>query len=56
VLPLSIRGSCAMGRIDGVDGYMSGEEFFIFKFDPQESGLSGLSFNEGEFGVFGYAF
>ena len=43
-----------MGRLDSVDGFMSGEEFFIYKFDPSQAGLSGLSFDEGEFGVFGY--
>ena len=43
-----------MGRLDGVDGFMSGEEFFIYKFDPSQAGLAGLSFDEGEFAVFGY--
>eukprot|EP00892_Ulva_mutabilis_P007573 jgi/Ulvmu1/5188/UM021_0205.1 len=54
VLPLSIKGACAMASLPEVDGYMSGDEFFIYLFDPQQSGLSGLSFDEGRFGVFGY--
>ena len=54
VLPLSVRGSVAMGRLEEVDGFMSGEEFFIYKFDPTQAGLAGLSFEEGEFAVFGY--
>jgi cyclophilin family peptidyl-prolyl cis-trans isomerase len=43
-----------MGRLDEVDGFMSGEEFFIYKFDSTQAGLGGLSFDEGEFAVFGY--
>lgn len=57
VLPLSINGSVAMARssndFDSV-GYVSKEQFFIHKFDKQQSGLAGLAFDEGEFGVFGY--
>ncbi len=56
VLPLSIYGAlshakAANGREDGV---LSGSDFFIYKFDRQQSGLAGLSFDEGVFGVFGY--
>ena len=56
VLPLSIYGAlshakAADGRDDGV---LSGSDFFIYKFDRQQSGLAGLSFDEGVFGVFGY--
>lgn len=47
VLPLSIKGACAMASLPDVDGYMSGDEFFVYLFDPQQSGLSGLSFDEG---------
>lgn len=43
-----------MARNDAVDGYLSGDEWFIFKFSPEQAGLSGLAFDEGEFGVFGY--
>jgi cyclophilin family peptidyl-prolyl cis-trans isomerase len=43
-----------MARNDAFDGYLSGDQFFIFKFSPEQAGLSGLAFDEGEFGVFGY--
>lgn len=51
-LPLSIYGSVSMTKLD--DGNSSGSEFFLFKYNRQQSGLSGLSFDEGSFGVFGY--
>lgn len=51
-LPLSIYGSVSMTKLD--DGNSSGSDFFIFKYNRQQSGLSGLSFDEGRFGVFGY--
>lgn len=54
VLPLSVRGAVAMARIPDVEGFLSGEQFFIYKFDSSQAGLGGLSFDEGEFGVFGY--
>ena len=57
VLPLSINGSVAMARSSDQAnsiGYVSNEQFFIHKFDKQQSGLAGLAFDEGEFGVFGY--
>jgi cyclophilin family peptidyl-prolyl cis-trans isomerase len=52
VLPLSIYGSVAMTKSQ--DGSSSPSEFFIFKYNRQQSGLSGFSFDEGQFGVFGY--
>ena len=36
------------------DGYSAGDEFFVFKFSKEQAGLSGLAFDEGIFGVFGY--
>lgn len=55
VLPLSIYGALAMAHPpDGLDGDSSASEFFFYKFAPQSSGLAGLSFDEGNFGVFGY--
>lgn len=57
VLPLSINGSIAMARSSDQAnsiGYVSKDQFFIHKFDKQQSGLAGLAFDEGEFGVFGY--
>lgn len=38
----------------GASGFVSGTQFFIYKFDRQQAGLAGLSFDEGEFGVCGY--
>ncbi|KAK9818070.1 hypothetical protein WJX72_006649 [[Myrmecia] bisecta] len=56
VLPLSIFGAVAMAHTaDPEDGLAAGDEFFIYKFDRQNlGGLSGLAFDEGKFGVFGY--
>ena len=52
LLPLSITGAVAMvhpGPDAGpsADGLVRGDEFFIFKYDKQSSGLAGLSFDEG---------
>lgn len=33
---------------------MAADEFFIYKFSREQAGLSGLAFDEGQFGVFGY--
>ena len=57
VLPLSIYGSVAMTHLPGADasvGFVSSRQFFIYKYQRQASGLAGLSFDEGNFGVFGY--
>jgi hypothetical protein len=59
VLPLSIYGSVAMAhlpenRVAASGSLVSGDQWFIYKFDKAQAGLSGLSFDEGEFGVFGY--
>lgn len=56
VLPLSIYGAVAMARAPDVagEGMLAGDEFFVFKFTREQAGLSGLSFDEGTFGVFGY--
>lgn len=57
VLPLSIYGSVAMQNLppgSQAPGVVSDQEFFIYKFVRQQSGLAGLSFDEGQFGVFGY--
>ena len=54
VLPLSIYGAVAMSHpISGANG-SSDLNFFIYKFEPGMSGLSGLSFDEGQFSVVGY--
>lgn len=57
VLPLSIYGAVAMAHLPGDDaggGLVSSQRWFIYKFDRSQAGLSGLSFDEGEFGVLGY--
>ncbi len=42
VLPLSIPGAVSFARAEGVgDGFLSGTEWFLFKFDKQQAGLSG---------------
>lgn len=56
VLPLSIYGAVAMAHPgpDVSDGASASNEFFLYKFDKASSGLAGLSFEEGNFSVFGY--
>lgn len=54
VLPLSIPGAVSMTHLPDTDSYLSGDEWFVYKFDKQQAGLAGLSFDEGTFGVFGY--
>lgn len=55
VLPMSIYGAVAMAHApDADEGFAAADEFFIYKFDKAASGLAGLSFDEGTFGVFGY--
>mmetsp|Transcript_5080 Transcript_5080/g.8285 ORF Transcript_5080/g.8285 Transcript_5080/m.8285 type:complete len:137 (+) Transcript_5080:1266-1676(+) len=53
-LPLSIYGAVAMTH--GADDTLNAPaEFFIYKFDRASmGGLGGLSFEEGQFSVFGY--
>jgi cyclophilin family peptidyl-prolyl cis-trans isomerase len=51
-IPLSINGSVAMARSS--DGQSDKEQFFVYLFDKRSAGLGGLSFEEGEFAVFGY--
>ena len=36
------------------DGQSDKEQFFVYLFDKRSAGLGGLSFEEGEFAVFGY--
>ncbi|MEW5302874.1 MAG: hypothetical protein WDW36_005614 [Sanguina aurantia] len=54
VLPLSITGAISMAHIPGTEKLLSGQDWFVYKFDKQQSGLAGLAFDEGTFGVFGY--
>jgi len=53
-LPLSIYGAVAMSH-GSEDTLNAPAEFFIYKFDRASmGGLGGLSFEEGQFSVFGY--
>lgn len=54
VLPLSINGAVSMARSKKQDYALASDEFFIYKFDRSQAGLAGMSFDEGNFGVFGY--
>jgi hypothetical protein len=36
VLPLSISGAVSMTHVPGTEQYLSGDEWFIFKFDKQQ--------------------
>ncbi|XP_024015620.1 peptidyl-prolyl cis-trans isomerase CYP37, chloroplastic isoform X2 [Eutrema salsugineum] len=54
VLPLSVYGAVAMAHSENSDEYSSPYQFFIYLYDKRNSGLGGLSFDEGQFSVFGY--
>ncbi|KAG2496893.1 hypothetical protein HYH03_004901 [Edaphochlamys debaryana] len=54
VLPLSISGAVTFAHLPDTDAYLSGTDWFVYKFDKQQAGLAGLAFDEGTFGVFGY--
>lgn len=54
VLPLSVYGAVAMAHSDVSEEYSSPNQFFIYLYDKRNSGLGGLSFDEGQFSVFGY--
>lgn len=54
VLPLSIDGAVSMAKSRETDFGVDGGEFFIYKFNRSQAGLAGMSFDEGNFGVFGY--
>ncbi|KAJ4813405.1 Cyclophilin-like peptidyl-prolyl cis-trans isomerase family protein [Rhynchospora pubera] len=54
VLPLSVYGSVAMAHSLDSDEYSSNSQFFFYLYDKRNAGLGGLSFDEGQFSVFGY--
>ncbi|XP_050138940.1 peptidyl-prolyl cis-trans isomerase CYP37, chloroplastic-like isoform X3 [Malus sylvestris] len=56
VLPLSVYGAVAMAHSEVSDEYSSPYQFFFYLYDKRNAGLGGLSFDEGEFSVFGYVF
>lgn len=55
VLPMSVYGSIAMAHSEDSDEYSSPDQFFFYLYDKRNSGLGGISFDEGQFSVFGYA-
>lgn len=54
VLPLSVYGAVAMAHNEDSEEYSSPYQFFFYLYDKRNSGLGGLSFDEGQFSVFGY--
>ncbi|CAI0375934.1 unnamed protein product [Linum tenue] len=55
VLPMSVYGAVAMAHSDVSEEYSAPYQFFFYLYDKRNSGLGGLSFDEGQFSVFGYA-
>ncbi|PKA47898.1 Peptidyl-prolyl cis-trans isomerase CYP37, chloroplastic [Apostasia shenzhenica] len=55
VLPLSVYGAVAMAHSPDSEEYSSPSQFFFYLYDKRNAGLGGLSFDEGQFSVFGYA-
>ncbi|XP_057460365.1 peptidyl-prolyl cis-trans isomerase CYP37, chloroplastic isoform X1 [Actinidia eriantha] len=56
VLPLSVYGAIAMAHSEVSEEYSSPYQFFFYLYDKRSAGLGGLSFDEGQFSVFGYLF
>ncbi|KAK1260195.1 hypothetical protein QJS04_geneDACA022526 [Acorus gramineus] len=54
VLPLSVYGAVAMAHSAVTEEYSSPYQFFFYLYDKRSAGLGGLSFDEGQFSVFGY--
>lgn len=54
VLPMSVYGAVAMAHSVDSDEYNSPTQFFFYLYDKRNSGLGGISFDEGQFSVFGY--
>ncbi|KAM7498742.1 hypothetical protein LguiA_023156 [Lonicera macranthoides] len=54
VLPLSVYGAVAMAHSEVSEEYSAPYQFFIYLYDKRNAGLGGLSFDEGQFSVFGY--
>ncbi|XVF78129.1 hypothetical protein PTKIN_Ptkin14bG0104600 [Pterospermum kingtungense] len=54
VLPLSVYGAVAMAHSEVSEEYSSPYQFFFYLYDKRNSGLGGISFDEGQFSVFGY--
>lgn len=54
VLPLSVYGAVVMAHSEVSEEYSSPNQFFLYLYDKRNAGLGGLSFDEGQFSVFGY--
>ncbi|XVE50361.1 hypothetical protein DITRI_Ditri01bG0156300 [Diplodiscus trichospermus] len=54
VLPLSVYGAVAMAHSEVFEEYSSPYQFFFYLYDKRNAGLGGISFDEGQFSVFGY--
>ncbi|CAJ2651328.1 peptidyl-prolyl cis-trans isomerase chloroplastic-like [Trifolium pratense] len=54
VLPLSVYGAVAMAHNEDSEEYSSPYQFFFYLYDKRNAGLGGISFDEGQFSVFGY--
>ncbi|KAJ1408516.1 Cyclophilin-type peptidyl-prolyl cis-trans isomerase domain [Sesbania bispinosa] len=54
VLPLSVYGAVAMAHNEASEEYSSPYQFFFYLYDKRSAGLGGISFDEGQFSVFGY--
>ncbi|XP_059443652.1 peptidyl-prolyl cis-trans isomerase CYP37, chloroplastic isoform X1 [Corylus avellana] len=54
VLPLSVYGAVAMAHSEVSEESSSPYQFFFYRYDKRNAGLGGLSFDEGQFSVFGY--
>ncbi|KAF8413941.1 hypothetical protein HHK36_001937 [Tetracentron sinense] len=54
VLPLSVYGAVAMAHSEVSEDYSSPYQIFFYLYDKRNAGLGGLSFDEGQFSVFGY--
>ncbi|CAN6691149.1 unnamed protein product [Malus baccata var. baccata] len=53
ILPLSVYGAVAMAHSEVSEEYSSPYQFFFHLYGKRYAGLGGLSFDEGEFSVFG---
>lgn len=53
-LPMSVYGALAMPRNGEREDLSDVNNFFIYLYDRRSAGLAGISFEEGEFPVFGY--
>ncbi|GAB2277890.1 cytochrome P450 monooxygenase 37 [Dionaea muscipula] len=54
VLPLSVYGAVAMAHSEVSEEFSSPNQFFFYLYDKRNAGLGGISFDEGQFSVFGY--